>query len=169
MDQKAFRKAISSGGMNALLDLIIHKDDGKETVIAMLKDMQRNPMSGEILHADFVHVRMDETIITKVQVHHHGEAVGVIEGGLLQQQLREIEVESLPGKIPETYVVDISAMGIGSHLTVADLPKIEGVRILDPLDTIIMSISAPKAVEEAPLVETADTDEPPLVKKDDEE
>jgi large subunit ribosomal protein L25 len=169
-EEREFKKALSSGGANAIFEIVLDENGSKQSHVAMLKEFQRNPMTGDFIHVDFYRIRMDETITTRVPIHAIGEPVGVKEGGLLQYQIREVEVECLPGVIPENFTIDISELAIGDNMAISDLPAFEGVKVLDDPNETILSIVAPRAVEEVEEEEEAEEGaEPELVGEDEEE
>ena len=115
----------------------------------MLKDYQRHAVKGFITHVDFHEVRLDQTIQASVAVHLVGESPGVKAGGVLQQVTREINIEALPGSIPEHIEVDLGDLEIGGTVRLESVVAIEGVTFLDdPHETVIASCSAPRGLEE---------------------
>lgn len=146
VDERELRHALAASG--AVLDLQI---DGSATEPAVLKEAQRHPVRGEILHVDFLRVNLKQAIHATVPVHLVGseEAPGVKEGGILTHETRELNVEALPNDIPEAIEVDVSGMEVAATLTLGDVTAPQGVTLLDdPEATIIASITAPTAVEE---------------------
>ena len=112
-------------GDNALYNIAI---DGS-TSTARVVDAQRDPVSGRLVHVDFAPVNMTERIEITVPLHVTGEAPGVEEGGVLQQVAYEIQVESLPGDIPQEITLDVSGLGMNENLTLGDLTLPEGVTL----------------------------------------
>ncbi len=107
---------------------------------AMLKELQRHPVSGNYLHADFYEVAMDRKIRVMVQVLPTGKAIGVEEGGMLQIIRRQVEVLCLPHAIPETIEVDISHLNMGDSLHVTDIPLPDGVEIPHGTNFTVLTI-----------------------------
>ncbi len=135
----------SHKGGNALVNL---KLDGGEYT-ALVRDAQYDPLTHAILHLDFQHISLTETIEVEVVVKPVGLAVGVKDGGgILEMIIRTIEVSCLPTAIPETVEIDVSALNIGESLHVSDL-KVEGVTVLTPGDQALVTV-VPPTVEEAP-------------------
>jgi large subunit ribosomal protein L25 len=126
-----------------------------QSTMAIIRDMQFDPVSESLIHVDLQEVAMDRAIQVSVAVHHVGEAIGVKENqGILEMLLREVQVSCLPGNIPEVLEVDVSRLQINDMLTVKELLAPEGVRILnDPNQAVVMV--APPAVEEAPVAAAA--------------
>ncbi len=142
-----------TGSQNVLIQLKILDDrDGSERQEAViLKDVQKDHLS-HVCHVDFLAVRMDEVILVETPVKLVGEPSGALrEGGMVQQLRRTLEVECLPGDIPESFDVDISGMKIGDSLHVEQIDVPKGIRILtDPKEPVVL-LSAPSAEEEKPV------------------
>jgi large subunit ribosomal protein L25 len=139
-------------GAGALIDLKV--DGGARPVI--VKDMQFHPVRGELIHIDFVQVRLDEKIQTQVAVHVEGvdDAPGVKEGGVLEQATHQLNIEALPTAIPDAIVVDVSGLGIAETMHLSAVTPPEGVTFLDDLEeTIIATIVVPTEEPEEPEVE----------------
>jgi large subunit ribosomal protein L25 len=123
-----------------------------DTTPAQLKDVQRDPVRGDAWHVDFLRVRMDRPIQAPVVVELVGadEAPGTSEGGVLEQQTRELTVEALPASVPETIQFDASHLTAGATLTLSELTPPEGVTFLDDPETVIASITIPRLEVETP-------------------
>ena len=145
--ERDLRRALTgSGGLHTILDVVL---DGSDAQPAVLKDYQRDPVRGLVVHVDLQTVRLDRPIQASVSVTLHGEAAGTKEGGVLSQVTRELNVEALPMEIPEHIDADISALAIGDSLRLADLAAIEGVTFLDdPDETVLATVTPPTVVEE---------------------
>jgi len=139
--------------------MILRSDTGENTVFqvsfdsenrdVMIKELQRDPVTDEILHADFVHIAMDKVIRVDVSVESVGEAVGVkTEGGFVDFITREVEIECLPKDIPENIEVDISGLHLRQSLKAGDITLPEGVKLITPSDTILVLIEVPSKEEE---------------------
>ena len=138
---------------SALIDV---KIGSEKSVPAILKDQQLHPVRGEVMHVDFLEVRLDEKIQAPVAIELEGaeESPGVKEGGVLEHVTRELNIEALPTDIPERIVVDVSHMDIGSTLMLAEVPKESGVEFLDDLEeTTIATLVPPTEVEEPEIEE----------------
>ena len=153
VDARILRNTLARSG--AILDISI--DGGKASPV-IVKDLQRHPVRGEIMHVDFVRVNMSETIQTTVVLELVGadEAPGVSEGGVLSQETREVNIEALPGDIPETIEYDVSGMHINDTLTLGMITAPEGVTVLDDDEVVIASVTPPtlEPVEEEIETET---------------
>ncbi len=130
------------GGANALVGLEI---DGKSH-LAIPREVQRDHIHSRFIHVDFLAVRRDEKIKVNVEVVETGDAEGVKMGGVVEHHLREVEVECLPGSVPERIEIDITALEIGDMLRVGDLTAPDGVEILTDPETSIISIITPAAL-----------------------
>lgn len=117
--------------------------------MVLIKELQRHPVSGRFLHADFYEVDLTARLTVSVTLHFVGKPVGVVAGGILQPVLREVEVECLPTEIPEFLEVDVSGLGIHDSVHVGDLKLPEGVSSVgDPTQTIVTVV--PPTVETRP-------------------
>lgn len=139
-----------------------------ENKIALMKEFQVDPTKRELIHADFFEVLLTE----KVKVHAHvstvGEPIGVKrDAGILQNLIREIEIECLPDKIPGHVKIDISGLEIGQSLHVRDLQLGEDIKVLTDPEGVIVNIIAPLVEEAAPAAEAAapEAAEPEVLKK----
>jgi large subunit ribosomal protein L25 len=148
--ERTLRKALTgSGGLHAILDVIVQGDGKADPRPAILKDYQQDVMSGRVSHIDLHQVRLDRPIQASIVVQLVGESVGAKEGGVLSQVSREINVEALPMEIPEHIDADVSPMEIGDTLRLADIPAIEGVTFLDdPEETVLATLTSPSVFEE---------------------
>ncbi|MBW2618010.1 MAG: 50S ribosomal protein L25 [Deltaproteobacteria bacterium] len=145
LEPTVLRKLILSSPARSFL-LTLKLADKTHTV--MLKDFQVHPASRFILHADFLRIEADKAITMEVPLEFVGESEGVALGGILEVQLRYIELSGLPGTLPEVVNADISALNIGDSLKVADLSLPEGAGLEMELETTICSVTAPAAEEE---------------------
>lgn len=136
---------------------------------AMIRELQIDPISRQILHIDFQRILMDEKIRVKVHVRVAGTAIGVKnEGGILDFVSRELEVECLPGRIPQEIVADVSALHVGQHLEAGMLTLPEGVVLHDEPHKVVAAIAHSRT--EAVAAETAATPaaegkEPEVIKR----
>jgi large subunit ribosomal protein L25 len=157
----------SASGENTLFDL----DLGGQRRKVILKEFQREPLRGRILHADFYEVALDKPIEVSVHVELTGTPVGVkLQGGIVDFVTRELEVECLPADIPEKITVDISHLELNKHLRVSDLSLGDKVKVLADEDVVIVHVVLPKAevaAESAAETVAAETSaaEPEVIKK----
>jgi large subunit ribosomal protein L25 len=122
--------------------------------VALVKDMQYHPISGEVIHADLYEVDLTAKITVHVPLHFVGKAAGVVRGGILQPIVREIEVECLPLDIPEYFNVDVSALDIGDSAHIEDLVMPDGVTAIYESNLALVAV-VPPTVEEAPAAAAA--------------
>jgi len=171
VDPKALQKVLrSEAGRNTILKIDIA---GAGAANAILKSWQVDPIRENFLHADFYRIAMDVAIRVTVPIYVKGEARGVkVDGGILEVVTREIEVECLPGDIPERIDVEVSELGINDALRVSDLPPNVKVKILDPADRVVVHVvSVKEEVAAAPGAavaaegEAAAPTEPEVLKK----
>ncbi|MFW6238977.1 MAG: 50S ribosomal protein L25 [Halanaerobiales bacterium] len=134
---------------NVIVDLIIEGEEVQEEEVAMIKDYQKDVIKGNLLHVDFLKISMDEKIEVSVPVNIVGTAIGVKEGGVMQQLMREVDIEALPDDIPDEIDLDISELDVGDSLQVDDLDVKESVEILNsPEDVIITIVTPSEEIEE---------------------
>lgn len=138
----------SEHGAHALIELTVSGDGKDRQENVMIKEAQRHPMRDTFTHIDFVKVDLNKAIRTKVTLEIIGEAAGVVDGGVLQQVHREVEIECLPGDLPDSIEVDVSELAIGHAIIAGDLLMPAGVTLLDDVEEILLTIIAPTAIIE---------------------
>jgi large subunit ribosomal protein L25 len=143
-------------GDNALYNIAIDGD----TSTARVVDAQRDPVSGLLVHVDFAPVNMTERIEITVPLTVTGDAPGVEEGGVLQQVAYEIQVESLPGDIPQEITLDVSELGMNENLTLGDLTLPEGVALLSEPEEVAVTVTAPTEISEEEMEAAGIVEEP---------
>jgi large subunit ribosomal protein L25 len=145
--EREVRHVLAEG--HALLDLEI---EGSKAVPVVIKEQQRHPVRGELIHLDLLEVRLDQAIEAEVAVELLGgeDAPGVKEGGVLEHVTREVTVEALPTDIPDSLAVDVSGMDIGDTLTLSAVLVPDGVELVadDPEEVTIATLSPPRVEEE---------------------
>jgi large subunit ribosomal protein L25 len=143
VDARILRNTLAHA--HAVLELAV---DGDAAQPVMVKDLQRHPVRGDILHADLIRIRLDQAVQTTVVLELEGAdaAPGVVEGGVLSQETRELSVEALPGDLPDVIRVDVSGMQINETLGLDAVTPPSGVTLLDdPETTVIATITPPTA------------------------
>jgi large subunit ribosomal protein L25 len=140
VDGRELRNALHATG--AVVELSM---DGKSTP-AVLKEAQRHPVRGETTHVDFLRVDLSKPIQAVVPVELTGaeDSVGLRDGGVLDQPLREVTVEALPNEIPERITVDVAALTIGDVATLEGAVVPDRVTLVDDLDTAVATVLAPR-------------------------
>src|SRR5215471_776384 len=157
-----------SGGSNVIVDLKV-EGDGAGDRKAIIREIQRDPVEGSILHLDLQHISLTERITVEVPIVLVGTPIGVKDGGgILEHLLREVEVECLPTDIPSKLEVEVSGLNIGDSLHVSDL-KADRVTIKTEADRAIAAVVPPTILEEVKPAEEAAPAEPELVKEKKEE
>jgi len=147
IQSKDLAKALQTeAGENVLIDLDIRKGAQSDRKVVMLKDIQIDPLQRVTLHTDFYEVTMDEMVTVEVPVHLIGKPEGTKVGGILDQVRRVIEVQCLPGDIPKSIDVDVSALKIGDSIHVQDI-QVEKAKIVSETNFTIATV-VPPAVEE---------------------
>ncbi|NLB88410.1 MAG: 50S ribosomal protein L25 [Syntrophomonadaceae bacterium] len=141
LDGRQVIKTFNTHGARGIFSLEISGES--KPVMAVIRDMQRDPLSGQIIHMDFMAVNMSEKFTSLVPVVILGEEEASKSGGIVQYGLKEIEVECLPQDLPENITYDISNLEIGSNITVADLEAPAGVEFLSSPDAVVVTILAP--------------------------
>lgn len=133
---------------HGIIDLEI--DDGQKNFerLAIIKDIQYNPLKRQMVHVDFYGATLKEKLTIEVRIELIGEPIGLKEGGILEVKLREVEIECLPSQVPESLKADISHLKINDHLTVGELDIPKGIEVLIEPDRIIASVYPPTKVEE---------------------
>jgi large subunit ribosomal protein L25 len=146
VDARDLRHALAAGGQ--LIELQV---DGDATPV-VLKEHQRHPVRGESIHVDFQRVRLDRAIQATVLVElvNAEEAPGIVEGGILQQTVSELNVEGLPADIPDHVQIDVSAMQLNETLHLSEIPATPGITYLDDAEETIVATITPPSVEVEP-------------------
>lgn len=155
-------------GSNVIVDLKVAGAQAKDRK-ALIREIQRDPVAGSILHLDLQHISLTERITVEVPVVLVGTPAGVKDaGGILEHLLREVEVECLPADIPSKLEVDVSALGIGDTLHVSDI-KAERAEIRTEADRAIATVVPPTVLEEPKPAEEVAPVEPELIEKEKKE
>ena len=157
--EKALREVLRSGAR-----IVSLRWDNKEEV-ALLRDLQYDALGREILHADFVRIAMDKRIELKVSLELKGTPLGVAEGGVLEQTLREVLVECLPTAIPDRLIADVSGLALGGTFTLKDISSLpSGVKIAhENLDIPVAIVRKPVEEVAKPAVEEEEAAKEPEV------
>jgi large subunit ribosomal protein L25 len=150
VDARVLRAALAHAG--AVIDLSF---DGGNATPVVVKEEQRHPVTGRLLHVDLLRVRLDKPIqaTTILELDGVEDAPGVKEGGILEQVTRELNIEALPTAIPDSIHHDVSSMEMNDTLTLAAVTPPEGVKLLDDPDETVVATLSPPRVEEEPEIE----------------
>ena len=169
VDPKVITKILhSDSGHNTIFDLDV---TGAKVAKAMIVDWQREPIKGALLHIDLKRIAMDKKLVVAVPIMLKGEAAGVkTEGGILEQMLREVELECLPGDIPASIEADVTDLVFGKVIRVEDLPQSDKYKYVTEANQPVAHITTVKeevvATPEAVAADaTAAPAEPEVIKK----
>ena len=144
-----------ASGANTLITLEVDGDD----FLTLARQIQRHPTRGELMHVDFIRIRRDVAVSAEIPVHLVGEATGVRDGGLLEQLIFNLTIEAMPGNIPVSLEVDVSALAIGDQVHVSDVPLGDGVATQVEGETVVAQVAAPRVVTEEEGVEGEEGEE----------
>ncbi len=151
IDQKELSVVLKSVmGKAALIDISF--DDGSESRYAVVKEVERHPVSDSLMHVDFFEIVRGKPMTAMIPLHMHGEAFGAKnEGGVVEMHLHEVKVKCRPRDLPEMILVDVTNLKVGESIRVKDIKAPEGVKIEEDLEDLVISCQLPKEepVEEA--------------------
>jgi large subunit ribosomal protein L25 len=152
---QSIQHLLKTAGRNAIIDLQIHGESDARPVV--LRGVQRNPVTGELVHVDFFQISLTEKLRAEVALVLKGEAPAVhVHGGVLLQSLDHVAVEALPTEIPAHVEVDVSGLeALESALFVRDLPIPAGVEVFSDPDQIVVKVEAPRIAAEIAAEEAA--------------
>ncbi len=155
VDGKALSATLHThAGLNVLIDLGIQSDSAEDKQLVMVKDLQRDIFTHDVTHVDFHVISLEQTLEAHVPVVLLGTPKGVVDGGVLEQHLREVLVECLPTQIPEHFELDVTALTIGHAVHAGELTIPEGVTLLTPTEEVVATVLQPR-VEELPAAPAA--------------
>jgi len=137
-----------SAKSHGLIELEINDEEKKVSRLAIIKDLQYNSLKKQIVHVDFYGVTLKEKLTLEVDIELVGEPIGIEEGGILQVELRKVEIECLPSQMPDSLKADLSSLKVGDHVSVGDMEIPEGVEVLTELDKVVAAIVLPTKIEE---------------------
>ena len=132
------------GHESALLDVSF---DGNKRKKCIILDIQYDPIKGTPIHLDLMGIKMGEKFTVTVPLHLKGTPTGVKNGGIMQQMMRELQIECMPSDMPEFLEVDVTELEIGDSISISDV-NWENIALLDDHDTTIVSITVPRMEEE---------------------
>jgi large subunit ribosomal protein L25 len=160
MGIRQLNKVFNRYGIRGLFSLQIEGEGNSP--VALIREVQKNPLSGLITHIDFLTINMNEKISSNIAVYLTGEEELMKTGGILQSGAKEIEVSCLPKDLPDHFSYDLSGLQIGDKVVIADLQVPEGVEILSDAETLLAAVLAPSkaAMEDEAGEETGDEAEP---------
>lgn len=147
VNAKALMKLLKDKEENVFIKLLIEDENSIEK-LSMIKEIQTDPLSKRLLHADFYEIRMDQKITFDIPIHFVGQPVGIDNGGELHHLKRDVKVSCLPGNLPDFIEVDVSGLDVGDAVRVQDIKIAEGIIILDPEDAAIATVSTTRVTKE---------------------
>jgi large subunit ribosomal protein L25 len=172
IEAKKFKDLVKGKGISGhIFDLNVKDIEKVKKISALIKDFQKEPISREYSHLDFIRIKMEQevTITVPILLLNEEKAIGVKEeGGVVQHTLREVEISCLPKDIPEHIIVDVNNLKIGDLIRVSDLEVGGKIKILSNPEEIIVSVSyATEFKEEVEeVVEETAKEEPEVIKKE---
>jgi len=165
LDRKTLLDLMKSGDNENAIFLLKLADSGQERH-AMIRDMQVDPLTRQVVHIDFQRIVMDKKVKVQVTVELKGTAYGVkTEGGMIDFVHREVTIECLPGDIPKHLDLDVTELRVGQHVEARELKLPEGVTLAEEPDRVIVALSHTKAEEAATAAAAEGPAEPEVVKR----
>lgn len=163
LDARAFEEVLHRGGRTSLITLTT----GKKAETALLRELQRHPVSRKIEHADLQLVSANESVRARLPVVTTGTAMGVKElGGVMDVISHELEIEGPANKLPDNLEVDVTELGLHEHIVASQVGLPDGFKMITPADTLVVAIEPSKtaqAVEDAATVPTLEQAEPEVI------
>lgn len=132
---------MSEHGKNSVVELAV---EGQEPFNVMVRDYSYHPLTRQLLHADFLQVRLDESVDVEVPLRLTGKAKGIVQGGILQQIFRTLPVSSLPDRIPAVIEIDVTELAMGDAFKAGAVHVPEGVKIRLPDEQTVVVVAAPE-------------------------
>ncbi len=147
LDPKLLRRVLtrSESGLNTLFELEVEGGGALQGTPVLVRELQRDPVRGDYLHADLLAIDLQQKIDVEVPIHVTGKARGVEFGGILDHSLRELEIFCLPTAIPKEILADVTELDVGDSLHVRDLPLPPGVELRSDPDLSVVSVVLPAA------------------------
>jgi len=164
VDEHAVKEILKGAAGENTIFLLKLKDTDEER-LAMIKELQTDPISGRFIHIDFIRITRGHKLTVKMPVELVGDSVGVRHGGRIDFVTREVELEILPREMFDKLVLDISHLEVGEHMTVADLVSQlpESATLLEDVKRVVVVVHAPRMVEE--LVEEEELEEEMVIEE----
>lgn len=163
LDARAFEEVLHHGGRTSLITLT----SGKKAETALLRELQRHPVSRKIEHADLQLVSANETIHARLPVVTVGTAMGVKELGAVMDVIsHELEIEGPANKLPDSLEVDVTELGLHEHIVASQVKLPDGFKMITPPDTLVVAIEPSKtaqAVEDAAIAPALEQAEPEVI------
>ena len=143
------KQALSNNaGMNTVLELEIDGSEPSAKKFSMLGEVQKDPLKNRVIHLDFLAIDMKKDVKVKVPVNTQGRSEGERKGGKLEKLMRTIDLECLPGNIPDSIEIDVSSLNMGDFVDIASLTFGEGVKILRDGSEKVVHVIVERSIEE---------------------
>lgn len=142
LNTREMSRVLSKMKSNTILNLKV--GDKKEKMV-VVKELQKNVVSRDLLHVDLLEISMDKKLKLSVPIKETGKPIGIKLGGILTHLLRELRIECLPADIPESIEIDVSSLDIGHNLHVQDIEAPKGVAIMNSPEEVICAVNLPEA------------------------
>ncbi len=153
VDARAFEELLHHAGRNSIITLT---EGASKRQTALVRAVQRHPVSRRVVHADLQRVSADETISAKLPIVTVGVAEGVRHAGaVMDVVLHELEVEGAASRIPESIEVDVTELGVHGHVTAAEIALPSGFKLLTPPETVLITIEPSRTAQELEEAATA--------------
>jgi len=156
-EARAFEDLVQHGALSSLITLTM---GGKKADTALIRQVQRDPITRRVVHADLQRVSADEEVRTRLNVVTVGVALGVREfGGVLDVINHELEVEGPANQIPDHLEVDVAELGLHDHITASEIKLPSGFKMITPPETLVVAVESSKTekqLEETPTLEQAE-------------
>lgn len=144
VDRRELTHALATdAGLNVLIDLKV----GGDTFLTLARELQRDPLRGDIKHVDFVKIDRDVAIEVEVPINVIGDSIGVREGGAVEHHLWSIKVSCKPGNVPEHIDADITDVALHEHFKVSQLTVPAGVTVLNDPDENVVTVATPQLLK----------------------
>ncbi len=152
VDERSLERVLHHGGMSQLVEVSVN---GAQHINALIRSVQRHPVTHRLEHVDLYAVNMREKQHVSVPLEAHGKASGLVTGFIMLQMMDHITIEALPSDIPARIEVDVTPLTQDRPITVADLPNVNGVSYLAEADEVIFSLNATRVQVEEEVEEEA--------------
>ena len=160
-----FSKLFEEIGEHAIITLNVGE---KEKIDVIVKSFQLDPVKRNIIHIDFLQIQEGQVLRTEIPVKVIGTSIGIKKGGILEEFVRDIEIECLPRDIPDSITIDISELDIGDTVHIKDLTVDDKLRILSNPEQVILAIGMPSKIEEPVVEEEVEEEEVPAEEAEEE-
>lgn len=170
INAQEFGRFVLKEGTGKLIELKIQKGKTSEQNQVLIKDLQRHPVKGNIIHVDFLRVAMDRPVTVKVPLYLASDERKTRDGAIIDMLMHELEISCLPGNIPDRIQIHTNELTAGGKIHVKDLELGKGIKAVSALEEVVVQAIAPTAVAETEATEQSESAEPEVIKeKKDEE